>query len=71
MIRRSVALVAMLALAGTALAQAPPSSQAPASSAQHWHGSHAWKDAAQWRQKMQQRRMERLSVLLDLTPAQR
>lgn len=65
MIRRSVVLMAMLAVAGTALAQAP-ASQSP-----QWQGHHQWKGAAEWRQKMEQHRMERLAVLLDLTPAQR
>jgi Spy/CpxP family protein refolding chaperone len=65
MIRRSVALLAMLALTGTALAQSSPPP------APQWHGHHPWKDAAQWRQKMEQRRMDRLALLLDLTPAQR
>jgi Spy/CpxP family protein refolding chaperone len=68
MIRRSVVLLSMLAVAGTALAQAPAPSQPPPA---QWHGHHQWKDAAQWRQKMEQRRMERLAVILDLTPAQR
>lgn len=67
MINRSVVLLAMLAVAGTALAQTPP----PPPQQPQWHGHHQWKDAAQWRQKMEQRRMERLTVLLDLTPAQR
>jgi Spy/CpxP family protein refolding chaperone len=62
---RSVVLLAMLAVAGTALAQPPASPQA------QWQGHHPWQGAAQWRQKMEQRRMERLTVLLDLTPAQR
>ena len=66
MSRRSVVLLSMLALAGAALAQEPPSPPPPP-----WHGDHQWKDAAAWRQKMEQRRMERLTVLLDLTPAQR
>ncbi|MGH8290870.1 MAG: hypothetical protein ACREV7_17960 [Steroidobacteraceae bacterium] len=65
MIRRSVALLAMLAVTGTVLAQSPPPS------APQWHGHHAWKDAAQWQHKMEQRRMDRLALLLDLTPAQR
>ena len=64
MSRGSVVLVAALALAGTALAQSPPPTA-------QWHGHHQWKDAAQWRQKMEQRRMDRLTLLLDLTPAQR
>ena len=65
MIRRTVVLLAALAVAGTALAQAPPSPPT------QWHGHHEWKGAAEWQQKMEQRRMERLAVLLDLTPAQR
>ena len=65
MITRSIVLGAMLAVAGTALAQTP----APAPP--QWQGHHQWKGAAEWRQKMEQRRMERLAVLLDLTPAQR
>jgi len=65
MIRRSVILLALLAVGGTALAQTPPSPQVQS------QGHHQWKDAAQWRQKMDQRRIERLAVLLDLTPAQR
>lgn len=68
MIKRSVVLLAMLAAAGTALAQTPP----PPPQQPQWHGhEHQWKDAGKWRQKMEQRRMERLAVLLDLTPAQR
>lgn len=65
MIRRSVVMVAMLALAGATLAQ-----ESPAPPPQ-WHGEHQWKNAAEWRQKMEQRRMQRLAVLLDLTAAQR
>jgi Spy/CpxP family protein refolding chaperone len=62
MIRRSVVMLAMLVMAGTALAQAP---------APQWHGHRHGKDAAEWHQKMEQHRMERLALLLDLTPAQR
>jgi hypothetical protein len=64
MITRSVVMMAMLAVAGTALAQAP------ASPSPQWQGHHQWKGAADWHQKMEQHRMERLTVLLDLTPAQ-
>ncbi|HXS22295.1 MAG TPA: hypothetical protein VN735_13760 [Steroidobacteraceae bacterium] len=65
MIRRSVVLVAMLGFAGATLAQepAPPPPQ--------WNGDHDGRNAAEWRQKMEQRRVEQLDVLLDLTPAQR
>lgn len=69
MIRRSVVLLSMLAVAGTALAQTPPSQSPPPPP--QWHGHHEWKDAAQWRQKMQQRRLDRLAILLDLTAVQR
>lgn len=68
MIKRSVVLLAMLAVTGAALAQEPAS---PPPQQQQWHGHHKWKDAAEWRQKMEQRRIERLAVLLDLTSAQR
>jgi hypothetical protein len=71
MIRRSVVLLSMLAVAGTALAQTPPSPPPPPPPAAQWHGHHPWKDAAQWRQQMEQRRMDRLALLLDLTAAQR
>lgn len=64
---RSVVLLAMLAAAGTALAQTPP----PPPQQSQWPGHHQWKDAAQWHQKMEKRQMERIAVLLDLTPAQR
>lgn len=65
MLRRSVVLVAVLCAAGTAFAQTPPSP------AQQWHGHSHWKNAAEWGQKMEQRRLDRLTILLDLTPAQR
>lgn len=64
MIRSSVVVVAMLAVAGTALAQTPPSPPP------QWQGHHQW-NGAEWHQKMEKRQMERLTVLLDLTPAQR
>ncbi|HEX8755405.1 MAG TPA: hypothetical protein VF745_03615 [Steroidobacteraceae bacterium] len=67
MITRSVVLTVMLAVAGTALAQQPPAPPPPPQA----HARHQWKNAAEWRQKMEQHRMERLDVLLDLTAAQR
>ena len=69
MSRRSVVLLAMLAVTGTALAQQTPSPPPPP--APQWHGDHQGKNDAEWRQKREQRRMEQLAVLLDLTPAQR
>src|SRR5579862_464350 len=65
MIKRTVALLAMLAVTGAALAQSPPPPPP------HGHGNHPWKDAAQWHQQMEQHQMDRLALLLDLTPAQR
>ena len=67
MITRSVVLTVMLAVAGTALAQQPPAPPPPPQA----HARHQGKNAAEWRQKMEQHRMERLDVLLDLTAAQR
>lgn len=64
MITRSVGMMAMLAVAGVALAQAP------APPAPQWQGHHQWQGGAEWHQKMERHRMERLTVLLDLTPAQ-
>lgn len=63
MMRRSVVLVAMLCAAGTAFAQAPP-----AAGHANWQANRQqWQ---QMRTKMEQKRMERLAVLLDMTPAQ-
>lgn len=64
MIKHTVVLLSLLAMAGPALAQAPP----PPPSHGHHHPS---EDSAQWRQQMEQHRMDRLAILLDLTPAQR
>jgi Spy/CpxP family protein refolding chaperone len=64
MLRRSVVLFAIWCAAGAALAQSP-APPAPAA----WQG----RTGVAWmreRRMMQQRRMERLTVLLDLTPAQ-
>lgn len=55
MITRNVVLTVMLAVAGTALAQEPPAPAPP----------------PQWHARMEQQRMERMAVLLDLTAAQR
>lgn len=69
MTRYSVVLVAVLCAAGTAFAQAPP----PAGTQADWQARRQqW--AQKWQQertRMEQRHMERLAVLLDLTPAQR
>jgi Spy/CpxP family protein refolding chaperone len=66
--KRSVLLVAMLCAGGTAFAQAP----APKGAQADWQARHEqW--AQKWQQErteMEQRRMERLAVLLDMTPAQ-
>lgn len=67
--RHSVVLVAMLCVAGTALAQAPSPSGAHADwQAKHQQWEQKWQ---QERTKMQERRMDRLAVLLDMTAAQR
>lgn len=59
MIRHSLAAVALLCASGMALAQTPP---APP--------PHPWRGRPAMMQRMEQRRMEQLTVLLDLTPAQ-
>ena len=66
MFRRSVVLLVIGCAAGAALAQSP-APQAPAPPAWHGRTGVAW---MRERRMMQQRRMERLTVLLDLTPAQ-
>ena len=59
----------MLCVAGTALAQAPSPSGAPADwQARHQQWEQKWQ---QERARMRERRMDRLAVLLDMTPAQR
>ncbi|MGH8269204.1 MAG: periplasmic heavy metal sensor [Steroidobacteraceae bacterium] len=55
MITRNVVLTVLLAVAGTALAQQPPAAPPPP----HWHA------------RMEQQRIERMAVLLELTAAQR
>jgi Spy/CpxP family protein refolding chaperone len=59
-------LLAFSLAAGTALAQAPPSAPPPPP-AWHGHGGQEW---MQRREMMQEYRIERLRVLLDLTAAQ-
>ena len=66
--RGSVALLALLCAAGTAFAQAPPSDAHADWQAKHQQWQQEWQ---QQRAKMEQERMERLAVLLDLTPAQK
>jgi hypothetical protein len=70
MSRRSVVLVAMLCASGMAFAQAtPPAAGEHANwQAQRQQWAQKWQ---QERAKMEQKRMDRLAVLLDLTPAQR
>lgn len=66
--KHSVVLVAMLCAAGTVFAQAP----APSGAHADWQAKRQqW--ARKWQQertKMEQRRMERMAVLLDMTPTQ-
>jgi Spy/CpxP family protein refolding chaperone len=57
--RCGVAALALLCACGAALAQTPP---APP--------PHAWHGGSAMMQRMEQRRMEQMTVLLDLTPAQ-
>lgn len=68
MTRSSVVLVAVLCAAGTAFAQAPP----PAGPHADWQARRQQSEQTwqQERTRMEQRRMERLAVLLDMTPAQ-
>jgi len=65
--KRSVVLVAMLCVAGTAFAQTPSAATHANWQAKHQQWAQKWKEE---RAKMEQRRMERLAVLLDMTPAQ-
>ncbi|HVS75633.1 MAG TPA: hypothetical protein VHE11_01785 [Steroidobacteraceae bacterium] len=60
MMRHSVAAIALLCASGMALAQAPA-----APPPHRWHGGHQAME-----QRMEQHRMDRLTILLDLTPAQ-
>jgi hypothetical protein len=59
MLRHSVAAIALLCASGMALAQTPPPPPA-----------HAWHGGGAMMHRMEERRMEQLTVLLDLTPAQ-
>jgi hypothetical protein len=69
MMRHSVVLLAMLCAAGTAWAQVPAASGAHGD----WQAQHRrWEEKSQQeRAKMAQRRLDRLAVLLDMTPAQK
>jgi hypothetical protein len=67
--RRSVVvLAAVLCAAGTALAQAPPSPSHADWQAKHQQWQQKWKAK---RAEMEQKRMDRLAVLLDMTAAQK
>jgi hypothetical protein len=69
MMRRSVAvLAAVLCVAGTAFAQAPPAPSHADWQAKRQQWEQQWKAR---RAQMEQKRMDRLAVLLDLTPAQK
>ncbi|HEX5458735.1 MAG TPA: hypothetical protein VFX20_02065 [Steroidobacteraceae bacterium] len=63
-------MLAVLFAAGTAFAQAPAASGAPSADwqAKHQQWQQKWQ---QERDQMAQRRMDRLAVLLDMTPAQK
>lgn len=67
--RHSVVLIALLCAGGVAFAQAPP----PPGGHAGWQARHQqWEQ--KWRQKrteMEQKRLDRLAVLLDMTPAQK
>ncbi|HUN72212.1 MAG TPA: hypothetical protein VMU52_07875 [Steroidobacteraceae bacterium] len=69
MIRRSVVvLAAVLCAAGTAFAQSPPSTSHADWQAKRQQWEQKWKAK---RAEMEQKRLDRLSVLLDMTPAQK
>lgn len=68
MLRRNVVVVALLCAAGTAFAQeAPPAAQADWQ-ARHQQWEQKWQ---QERARMEQQRLDRMAVLLDMTPAQK
>jgi hypothetical protein len=60
MMRHNLAAVVLLCASGMAFAQTPPAPTPP----------HSWRGGPAMMQRMEQRRMEQLTVLLDLTPAQ-
>ncbi len=69
MIKRSVVvLAAVLCAAGTAFAQAPPSPSHADWQAEHQQWEQKWKAK---RAEMEQKRLDRLAVLLDMTPTQK
>jgi hypothetical protein len=69
MIRRSVVVLAtVLCAAGTAFAQAPPSPSHADWQAKRQQWEPKWKAK---RAEMEQKRLDRLAVLLDMTPAQK
>jgi flagellar biosynthesis GTPase FlhF len=69
MVRHRVVLIALLCATGTALAQAPSAADAHADwQARHQQWEQKWQ---QERARMEERRMDRLAVLLDMTPAQK
>ena len=68
MSRSVVVLAAVLCAAGTAFAQAPPAPSHADWQAKRQQWQQQWKAR---RAQMEQKRMDRLAVLLDLTPAQK
>lgn len=69
MMRRNVVvLAAMLCTAGTAFAQAPPAPSHADWQAKRQQWQQQWKAE---RAQMEQKRLDRLAVLLDMTPAQK
>src|SRR5579872_3020666 len=68
MVRHSVVLVALLCASGMAFAQTTPPDAHANWQARHQQWAQKWQEQ---RARMEQRRLDRMAVLLDMTPAQR